>query len=136
MTNKSRSIAKWSSAAVVMLIFIWLLGFCAPHITPTLRTVNTMVNVRYRISLYAEEKGKLPRGLDALPELPGKDNSILDAWGVPLKFTVDTSNIATISSLGADKVEGGEGENADIVKKFRVCFKKGCSEGEISPFLD
>ncbi len=83
------------------------------------------------LDLFKLEIGRYPssqEGLEALLKNPGglsnwngpylrKDN-IKDPWSNDYKYTVPGPNNTPfeLKSLGADGKEGGEGENADIVK--------------------
>ncbi|MBS0312955.1 MAG: type II secretion system major pseudopilin GspG [Burkholderiales bacterium] len=83
------------------------------------------------LDLFKLENGRYPNaqeGLEALIKNPGnlpnwsgpylrKDN-IKDPWNNDYKYTVPGPNNTPfeLKSLGADGKEGGEGENADIVK--------------------
>ena len=62
------------------------------------------------------ENGNHPPDLSVLPMLNG-DNETSDAWGRPLKYSVDDQGIITLKSLGRDGKRGGEGEDADIIEQ-------------------
>ena len=77
------------------------------------------------ISAYRLDTGKLPEQLSELrrsdatnwdgPYLP--NDVPLDPWGTPYSYEVtsDKLNPFLLKSLGADGMEGGEGDNEDIV---------------------
>lgn len=79
------------------------------------------------IDLYRLEVGKLPPDLDALVEKPSgedrwngpylrKATVPKDPWGNPFHYRVpgEEGRDYDLWSLGADGVEGGDGENRDI----------------------
>ncbi|HOK67051.1 MAG TPA: type II secretion system major pseudopilin GspG [Anaerohalosphaeraceae bacterium] len=91
-----------------------------------------MAIVEQAIAQFQYDCGRLPtgsEGLEALLTAPRdvedkwagpylKQSEILDPWGRPyLYIEPGTINVGSydLLSLGADGVEGGEGENADIV---------------------
>jgi general secretion pathway protein G len=91
-----------------------------------------MAIVEQAIAQFQYDCGRLPtgsEGLEALLTAPGdvedkwagpylKQSEILDPWGRPYVYIEPgTINVGSydLISLGADGVEGGEGENADIV---------------------
>ncbi len=91
-----------------------------------------MAIVEQAIAQFQYDCGRLPtgsEGLEALLTAPRdvedkwagpylKQSEILDPWGRPyLYIEPGTINVGSydLVSLGADGVEGGEGENADIV---------------------
>ena len=131
-----RSLVKLLAIASFAIALLYLWSLTANRISPATRTENTMLVIKERANIFAAAHGHLPQQLGDLPELPGKDNSTVDAWGAPLLLAIDSTGIVTISSLGADKRQGGENENADIVRKFRVCVEKDCGSSSLAPWLD
>src|SRR5579872_3979187 len=76
---------------------------------------------RVRILEYGRVHGQLPSALAALPPLPqrpGTDHHLEDAWRRSIIYEVDPSGMITLRSLGKDGTAGGTGENADIVFRF------------------
>ena len=71
-----------------------------------------------RIQRFAIEHNHLPSSLRETAEIPGYDNSIKDAWGFPIIYSVDTNGVVTLTSLGKDNKPGGNGDNADMVGVF------------------
>jgi len=76
---------------------------------------STMV----RIQMYMLEHRAYPPSLTVLPEREGHDNRLTDGWGRPLLYSVDEDGIITVSSLGRDGKPGGDGRDADIVRRNR-----------------
>lgn len=81
------------------------------------------------LDLYRLDMGSYPtpdEGLQALVEAPGgaeawngpylrKEEALLDPWGRPFDYVPqDDGRSFTLTSLGADGVEGGEDDDADI----------------------
>jgi general secretion pathway protein G len=90
-----------------------------------------MANISGELDLFKLEVGRYPttqEGLDALLKNPGgianwngpytKKKEMKDPWKSDYKYTSPGANGQPfeIKSLGADRQEGGEGVNADIVK--------------------
>ena len=64
-----------------------------------------------RVLSIIEQTGALPDSLDALSLT---DEMMVDPWGTPLEFhKLDRS--VSVTSLGADQVAGGDGDDADVV---------------------
>jgi hypothetical protein len=91
------------------------------RVPPGKLTRQRMAYDRVRILDYARTHGQLPPDLVALPLLPqkpGTDHHLEDAWHRSLIYEVGASGMVTLKSLGKDGVPGGSGDNADIVFKF------------------
>ena len=123
---------------VVIIILSLLAGFVAPKM---LRRVGKakkdlarpkMTVIESAIERFGLDCGQYPddsMGLDALLEPPAgleekwngpylKASQLLDPWGNPYIYVAEgevNPGSFDIVSLGADGVEGGEGENEDIV---------------------
>jgi hypothetical protein len=92
-------------------------------IPPRDMTVTAMVETWARIGIYLEKEGRLPKSLDILPVRQGYANSTTDGWDRPLIYQIDGDGF-TLTSLGRDGVPGGTGDDADVVKKYRVVAGK------------
>lgn len=74
------------------------------------------------VKAYCLNHNKIPDSLETLFESDGlaggrhleNRDFLTDPWGNPFQYTVESGKIYSIISLGADGVEGGTGENADI----------------------
>lgn len=76
--------------------------------------------LEYRIQMFYEANHRLPGRLEDLPERPGRvDDDIVDAWGQPIKYTVDGLDV-TLLSYGKDGQPGGTGKDEDIKRTFTV----------------
>ena len=51
-------------------------------------------------------------------KVPGYDNSIKDAWGHELNYSVAQNGDVILSSFGKDNEPGGSSDNADMVGVF------------------
>jgi general secretion pathway protein G len=123
---------------VVVLIISMLAAFIAPRFIGGLSEAKTKI-ARSKMTIIEDALGRfyldcdrLPtqsEGLDALITAPPgltdkwktpylKKSDLLDPWGNPYEYrAVGTENLGSFDliSYGADGVQGGEGENEDIV---------------------
>lgn len=120
---------------VVMVILVLLASLVAPRVIGYLgssRTKTAKVQIESlgtSLELYKLDTGRYPdgrEGLDALvvrpPNLAGwngpylkKDKVPLDPWGQPYIYRYPGQHGAfDILTLGADKKEGGQGEDQDV----------------------
>jgi hypothetical protein len=73
------------------------IGVIPPHDL----TVTRMSITELRIKAYWREHGKLPASLDELPALPGRDSSVIDGWGQPIRYAAAGTSV-TLASLNPD----------------------------------
>jgi len=120
---------------IVLAIIGTLLTVLASNVMSKLkksRVSNTRIQlheVQKQLDMYNSDCGTYPtteQGLNALLAKPGEDcpnwgpepyvkkGQIKDLWGSELIYESDGSAIQVLKSLGEDKKEGGEGNNADI----------------------
>lgn len=120
---------------VVMVILVLLASLVAPRVIGYLgssRTKTAKVQIESlstSLELYKLDTGQYPdgrQGLVALVQRPGnlpswngpylkKDRVPLDPWGQPYFYVYPGKHGAfDILSLGADKKEGGQGEDQDV----------------------
>ncbi len=120
---------------VVLVILTLIIGIAGPMVlrqfgTAKTNTANVEVNrLMTNLQFYKVDVGSFPSdelGLDALLNRPdgentwqgpyvGKESQLFDPWGN--KYLYRSSNdgdTAEVYSLGADGVEGGDDEDADI----------------------
>jgi hypothetical protein len=109
-------------AVVLVFASAMLLPALFPgNVPPDKLTRQRMAFDRVRILEYGRVHGQLPPNLAALPPLPqrpGTDHHLEDAWRRSIIYEVDSSGTVTLRSLGKDGALGGTGANADIVFKF------------------
>ncbi|MFC7050959.1 type II secretion system major pseudopilin GspG [Emcibacter nanhaiensis] len=123
---------------VVLAILALLATFAAPAVLKYLGSAKEDVagvqleNLAAALNLYRLEVGDYPStddGLQALLTAPKdaaswngpyleKESGIIDPWGTPYVYKKPgTDRAYDLMSYGADKVAGGENENADIVAR-------------------
>lgn len=90
-------------------------------------TPSAMTQTSVRIEMYYRRNKQLPADLSALPVGENDANGTIDSWNRPLRYTIDSDDAFTLSSLGEDGVPGGTGDNADVIRKYRV------ERGEVRP---
>ncbi len=119
----------------VMVILVLIAGFVAPQVVGYLGKAKSdaatiqIENLVNALDLYYLDTGSLPsteEGLAALVVKPTsaetwngpyvrKEASLIDPWGTPYRYSHPGKyGRFDLFSLGPDKKEGGEGENADI----------------------
>ena len=120
---------------VVLAILALLAGLVGPRVLEQLSGARSdtariqIKNIEAALDLYRLDVGRYPSGTDGLQALIEKPSDagrwrgpylksaegLRDPWGEPYRYRLDSnSNTYEIISYGADKAEGGEGENADI----------------------
>jgi hypothetical protein len=102
-----------------------------PHILtipPRQLTVTRMTVLGVRIQSFVARHARMPKSLSELPEEPGKDCEVVDAWGRPFRWSYDeASRKFTIWSLGRDGKSGGTGDDADIFLSDHIIPDYGAS---------
>ena len=120
---------------VVLAILALLAGLVGPRVLEQLSGARAdtakiqIKNIEAALDLYRLDVGRYPTaadGLQALIEKPANaerwrgpylksSDGILDPWGETYRYRIEGGkNTYEIISFGADKSEGGDGENADI----------------------
>ena len=120
---------------VVLAILALLAGLVGPRVLEQLSGARSdtakiqIKNIEAALDLYRLDVGRYPTasdGLQALMEKPENaarwrgpylksGDGILDPWGETYRYRMEANkNTYEIISFGADKSEGGEGDNADI----------------------
>ena len=114
---------------VVVAIIVLLLTLMAPQFFKYLRharittTQGKMQNLKLPIQSYRNLENKLPDSLEAMLEPSEKnmgepyvdsEDELNDAWGNRMQYVKLSGSKYDIISLGADGVEGGEADDADI----------------------
>ncbi|WP_164011364.1 type II secretion system protein GspG [Pyxidicoccus trucidator] len=80
-------------------------------------------NIELACKLYGRQKGRLPgseEGLGALVDAGVLEVLPVDPWEAPYIFSVAEDGHAEVSSLGADGKPGGDGSDADLVRRFKL----------------
>ena len=130
---------KWASRLfIVTLVALQLLAACVLvghfRYRPRASTGTTMWVMKRRVIRFAEAHGHLPASVDELPEIPGKRNSLRDAWGRRIKMSINGTQV-TFTSLGRDNQPGGEGDDADMIGIFETSRREGGWEEELVRWL-
>ena len=112
--------------AVLLLLVVGAVQFCRSlMIPPESLTHAAIQSTMVRIHMYMLDNREYPPDLSVLPERKGYDNRVIDGWGRPLLYSVDENGIISVSSLGRDGKPGGEGLDADIVRRNRTRNEDG-----------
>lgn len=137
--NASRRAKRKNEAGftlIELLIVVAILGLlaalAAPRVIGYLGSSKTQAakiqlgNIEAGLDLYRLDSGRYPEKLDDLLVKPAgalawngpyfkKPNALTDPWGEPYKYKFPGDHGEfDLFSLGADKAEGGDGENADV----------------------
>lgn len=120
---------------VVLAILALLAGLVGPKVLEQLSGARAdtakiqIKNIEAALDLYRLDAGRYPsqsEGLQALIDKPAgvskwrgpylkSAEGLLDPWGERYRYNRESGKTSfEILSLGADKAEGGDGENADI----------------------
>jgi general secretion pathway protein G len=124
---------------LVVLIIIGILAtIVAPRVIGYVGRSRTdvaeaqLASIQTSLELYYLDVGRYPtveHGLDALMEPPegvltwqgpyfSRASGLIDPWGIAYRYTFDAeTGRYAIGTLGKDGVEGGEGEDADILRR-------------------
>jgi hypothetical protein len=104
----------WIALIVVIVGFMAIISLM-DRIPSRSRTYGAIHMCKRRIQRYAIEHNALPSSLSETKIIQGYDDSINDAWGFPIGYSVDTNGLVTLRSLGKDSKLGGTGDNEDMV---------------------
>jgi Type II secretion system (T2SS), protein G len=97
-----------------------LLSACHVDVIPDRDLTYTAISETFfRIHLYAKANGSLPSSLLGLPVRAGYANRTMDAWERPLQYEISDTGVLTVRSLGKDGSTGGNGEDEDIIVRYR-----------------
>lgn len=121
---------RFRSIWIRVLFLLFFVGACASlvdRIPPSAMSLSAIDETIVRMQLYMREHGQPPPSLAVLPVREGHCNRTTDGWGHEILYSVDEEGIITLTSLGADGKSGGEGDNADIVRRWRTRNADGSS---------
>ena len=119
MAPRNQPILRRSMIALALAVVV--VAFSCVHVIPkSAITPSAMTETSVRIEMYYDQSKRLPPDLSVLPARENYANRTTDAWGRTLIYTVETSDVFTLASLGEDGASGGTGDNADLVRKYRI----------------
>jgi general secretion pathway protein G len=78
-------------------------------------------NIEQALQLQVHRQGRLPtqeEGLDALVKSGALEALPMDPWRRPYRYSLLGDDEVELSSLGADGTPGGDGTDADLVRRF------------------
>ncbi len=117
---------------IVLAILALLAGLVAPRVIGYLSSSKTQAakiqieNISASLDLYRLDAGDYPETIDELVTRPANAEEwngpylknaggLIDPWGSPYQYrTPGRAGDFDLYSLGADKAEGGEGEDQDV----------------------
>ncbi len=112
---------------IVVAISAALVGVAVPwfqdHLAATRRAKvgQDLDELARGIHRYAQEKRTLLGGSSLAPLVGAVIHELpLDAWGNPYVFD---GNLGVVGSLGADARQGGEGEDADLMRQYETYLR-------------
>ena len=105
---------------LVLLLLIVVIFLFVENVPPESHTKTVMIAIMYqRIPAYIAVHHQLPNSLADLPIIPQHGEDVKDGWGRDIRFAKDSDGVMTLISFGSDGMPGGNGRDADIVRKFR-----------------
>lgn len=124
-TVKRLLVAAAAVSAVLFLLagimLVLLLSKASVVMQPS-RAATQLVSLRMALEMYYADTGCFPREEEGLSALGTHTNRgpyiepavVTDPWGRPFIYSYSGTGLPTISTLGADGVTGGSGENLDM----------------------
>jgi hypothetical protein len=79
-----------------------------------------MISTCERIQAYMKQHRRVPPSLTALPAVEGDADKAEDGWGHEIQYSVDHDGVITLTSFGVDGKPGGDGQDADIIMRYRT----------------
>ncbi len=95
-----------------------------------------MIHTFERIQAYTKEHRQIPSSLTVLPVAEGQYDKVIDGWDRDFQYSVDRDGIIKLTSLGADGQPGGEGEDADIIMRYRTRNADGTLNVDENSWID
>ena len=102
----------------IVVIAIFIVGTAAENVGEAIKreaTAAQMAQLETAIDAYRMNNGELPGSLDDIVGMLASETVPLDGWSNPFVYTLtDDGTSYELISYGADGVEGGEGDDADM----------------------
>jgi len=111
-----------------LLILLAGCHYGATIIQPDESTLSAITETQVRLNMYLVANNSLPPDLASLPERNGYANQTTDGWGRALIYSLKADGTISLTSLGRDGAPGGTGDDADIVRQFRIRSDDGTTE--------
>jgi hypothetical protein len=89
-------------------------------IRPKVLAKNKLEFLRREIVSYVKREGHFPRNLEELPKIEGFENATTDPWGHRFIYSVESSALVSLRTLGSDGRVGGVGDAEDLSLSFNV----------------
>jgi hypothetical protein len=106
-------------AASSFIVICLVANSAITYISPSDMTRTAIGETAVRIGIYLQRAQDLPNTLDELPIRQGYVNRTTDGWDRSLIYTHGDDQFV-LSSFGKDGEVGGDGDDADIVKQYRL----------------
>lgn len=112
-------------ACSFVLASVLLVRCAVDCISPEDRTYTSVSLLRTAMNSFVAANGRAPSNLEELARYEPAVSTWKDGWNNPLVYQVESSGVASITSLGKDKRLGGSGRNADSVWSFALKDQSG-----------
>jgi hypothetical protein len=89
------------------------------------RTYTSASRLRVVIHTFVAARGRPASDIEELIRYEPVVSTLNDGWGNRLVYQVESSRVASITSLGKDKRVGGSGQNADLLWSFALKDSSG-----------
>jgi len=110
---------------VLLLGLIAVLKSVISVIPPVDMTQTALTETIVRIHMYMVDNRAAPLSLESLPKRDSFANRITDGWNQPLIYEISHDGIISLSSYGKDGQPGGEGDNKDVIIKYKTKREDG-----------
>jgi hypothetical protein len=109
-----------------LLLASLILGGCDfDTMTPEEATDASVTVVRNAINDFVADNGRAPSNMVEIARYRPVNKAWNDGWGRTLLYDVNTSGVASLTSLGKDGRPGGLGQDADLVWAFALKDRSG-----------
>jgi hypothetical protein len=116
-TNRRTTVLLIAASSFIVIYVVAISAIT--RISPNDMSSTAISETAARIGVYLQQAQDLPDTLDKLPIRQGYANRTTDGWDRSLIYTHDDKQFV-LSSLGKDGEAGGDGDDADIVRQYRL----------------